>query len=103
MRAIARGDRMSARRTPARKAIMDTRREFLATLGVGLIGMHVARAEQSGQAAAPPPVRKVKTTTLFKSPEGYPNGIAATPEGVWIAEQRSDVAHLVDWNGKPLK
>jgi streptogramin lyase len=83
---------------------MNTRREFLTTVGVGLVGTRLAGAQQSaGQANAAPPVRTVKTTPLFKSPEGYPNGIAATPEGLWIAEQKSDVAHLVDWNGKPLK
>ena len=95
---------------------MDTRRQFLASLGVGLLGTRLvdARVLSGGQAAQPqggsdgrgasaPPVRKVKTTPLFKSPEGYPNAIAAAPEGLWIAEQKSDNAHLVDWNGKPLK
>jgi hypothetical protein len=48
-------------------------------------------------------VRKVKTTPLFKSPEGYPNGIAVAPEGLWICEQKTDHAVLVDWNGKLLK
>jgi hypothetical protein len=95
---------------------MDTRREFLASVGVGLLGTQLAaaRVPQPRQAAAgqgvggdrgnpPPPVRKVKTTALFKSPEGYPNAIAAAPEGLWIAEQKSDNAHLVDWQGKLLK
>jgi hypothetical protein len=45
----------------------------------------------------------VKTTTLFKSPEGYPNAIAVSPEGLWIAEQKSDNAVLVDWHGKLIK
>jgi hypothetical protein len=61
-----------------------------------------------------------KTTKLFKSPPGYPNGIAATPEGLWIAEQKlsgaqaaaydlpqpdslTEAAWLADWNGKLLK
>ena len=61
-----------------------------------------------------------KTTKLFKSPPGYPNGIAVTPEGLWIAEQKlsgaqaasyhlpepeslTESAWLVDWNGKLLK
>jgi len=61
-----------------------------------------------------------KTTKLFKSPPGYPNGIAVTPEGLWIAEQKmsgaqaaayllpepkslTEEAWLVDWNGKLLK
>jgi hypothetical protein len=95
---------------------MDTRREFLASLGLGLLGTQLIGAQTpprgqaaSGQGAAggqgdtTPPVRKVKTTPLFKSPEGYPNAIAVAPEGLWIAEQKTDNAHLVDWNGKPLK
>jgi hypothetical protein len=82
------------------------RRTFLGTLGSGLVGVRFA----CGQTAQGPdgstpriPVRKVKTTPLFKSPEGYPNAIAASPDGMWIAEQKSDNAHLVDWNGKVLK
>jgi hypothetical protein len=98
---------------------MDTRREFLTTLGAGVLGVGLANAQApaggrqgSGSAflgepsrTAPPPipVHKVKTTALFKSPEGYPNGIAAAPEGWWIGEQKSDNAVLVDWNGKLLK
>jgi hypothetical protein len=86
---------------------METRRAFLGSVGVGLLGTRLAGAQTppAGQAAAAPPVpvRKVKTTTLFKSPEGYPNAIASAPEGLWIAEQKSDNAHLVDLNGKVLK
>ena len=77
---------------------MDTRREFLASLGVGFLGTRLAGAQ-----APQPPARRVKTTPLFKSPEGYPNAIAVAPEGLWIAEQKSDNAHLVDWNGKLLE
>ena len=40
---------------------------------------------------------------LFRSPGGYPNGIAVAPEGLWICEQKSDNAVLVDWKGKLLK
>jgi len=66
------------------------------------------------------PSRMAKTTKLFKSPPGFPNGIAVAPEGLWIAEQKlsgaqaisyhvdepkdlSEKAWLVDWNGKVLK
>lgn len=56
------------------------------------------------------PVRIVRTTDLFLSPEGYPNAIAATAEGMWIGEQRtvegvgvSNDAYLVDWHGKVLR
>jgi hypothetical protein len=95
---------------------MDTRRAFLATLGAGWLGTSLANAQtpapQQGSAflrdrsrttQPPPPVRKIKTTALFKSPEGYPNGIAVAPEGLWICEQKSDNAVLVDWKGKLLK
>jgi hypothetical protein len=95
---------------------MDTRRAFLATLGAGWLGTSLANgqtpAPQQGSAflrdrsrttQPPPPVRKIKTTALFKSPEGYPNGIAVAPEGLWICEQKSDNAVLVDWKGKLLK
>ena len=97
---------------------MDTRREFLTTLGAGVLGTTLAKAQtpQGGGSALPgepapsgrsgqpaPPARKVKTTALFKSPEGYPNAIAVAPEGLWIAEQKSDNAVLVDWKGKLLK
>jgi len=81
------------------------RRAFLGTVGLGLLSSRVAIAQGQGSGAAAPkvPTRKAKTTPLFKSPEGYPNAITATADGLWIAEQRSDNAHLVDWNGKLLK
>ena len=60
------------------------------------------------------PHRKVTTRNLFKVPDGYPNGIATVPEGVWVAEQKAqgygrsgehvkEAAWLFDWNGKKLK
>ena len=96
---------------------MDTRRAFLATVGAGWLGTGLTSAqtpapsqqgsdflrERSRPAQPPPPVRKVRTTALFKSPEGYPNGIAVAPEGLWICEQKSDNAVLVDWKGTLLK
>ena len=92
---------------------MTTRRAFLGILGAGLAAAPRSLAQPPGQRGAAPagegrgqsevPVRKVKTTPLFKSPEGYPNAIAVAPDGLWIAEQKTDNAHLVDWNGKVLK
>src|SRR5712691_8448593 len=83
---------------------METRRrEFLATLGVGLLGRRLARAQTGGGGAPPITVRKAKTKTLFKSPQGFPNAIAATQDGLWIGEQKTDNACLVDWDGKLLK
>src|SRR5437588_9460831 len=76
-----------------------TKREFL-TAGIGT-GLALAKgtaafAQQSLAGArddgAPrnrkAPSRMAKTTKLFKAPDGYPNGIAVTPEGLWIAEQK---------------
>jgi hypothetical protein len=96
---------------------MDSRRRaFLgASLGVGLAGVRAAAAQQpsgqgsatarteSGRGGSGVPVRQGKLTKLFKSPEGYPNAIALSPQGWWIGEQKSDNAVLVDWNGKLLK
>jgi streptogramin lyase len=82
------------------------RRAFLGSLGAGLLAARGAGAQPAQTTAAgalPVPTRKVKTTPLFKSPEGYPNGIAVAPDGLWIAEQKTDNAHLVDWSGKVLK
>ena len=92
------------------------RRAFLETLGVGLMGTGLAQAQSAparqgsaflGERTRKPqaaiPVKKIKTVALFKSPEMYPNGIAVAPEGLWIAEQKSDNAVLTDWEGKLLK
>ena len=66
--------------------------------------------ERAGRSQGKVPHRTLKTTRLFKSPEGYPNALAATSEGLWIAEQRTDdgqgvsnSAYLVDWKGKVLR
>lgn len=92
------------------------RRDFLTT-GLGLAA---ARAlAQESVAPKTGPSRKAKTTKLFKCPAGFPNGVAVTPEGLWIAEQKlsgaaavqyhlpepkdlSEKAWLVDWSGKVL-
>ena len=47
--------------------------------------------------AAHIPIRKGKVKKLYKSPEGHPNALEATPEGLWVGEQISDVAYLLDW------
>lgn len=103
------------------------KREFLKTglglgLGLGLAGVAAAQRDPAAQdarirreragmtAGARLPNRKAKVTRLFRSPEGSPNGLVATPEGLWIAEQLTDDgqgtsnnAYLVDWNGKVLR
>ena len=89
------------------------RREFISVgIGLGAAGLALAQqgaGNQSKETAKgggdnpPLKTRKGKITQLFKSPEGYPNGIALAPNGWWIAEQRSDNAVLVDFDGKLLK
>lgn len=95
-----------------------TKREFLTGIGAGL-------ALSSAALAQAPAIKKgakrvAKTTKLFKSPGGFPNALAATPEGLWIGEQKlsgqqaasykltepkslEEMAWLVDWKGKLLK
>src|ERR1700688_4885003 len=104
-----------------------TKRKFLAaSAGAGLALLKAGSALAQETAATAPragakiPSRTAKTTKLFKSPPGMPNGIAVVPEGLWIAEQKesgalaatyhlpepkdlSEAAWLVDWNGKLLK
>ena len=93
---------------------MITKREFLAgSFGAGLGAAYA-------QASPPAKTRVAKTTKMFKSPAGFPNGLATTPEGLWIGEQKlsgaqaaayrmaepkslSEAAWLVDWQGKLLK
>lgn len=100
-----------------------TKREFLAaSIATGSLLTRSAAAALAPQAPRPsrPSARMAKTTKLFKSPQGFPNGLAATPEGLWIGEQKltgaqaaayklpepkslDESAWLVDWNGKLLK
>jgi len=98
-----------------------TRRELLAaSIGaeLALASGRVVYAQSGGGRKVP--ARTAKTTKLFKSPPGFPNGLAVTPEGLWIGEQKmsgaqavtyhlpepkslDEAAWLVDWNGKLLK
>ena len=71
---------------------MVKRRDFLALL--------------AGTALAAPqdaPSRPARFTRLFKSPEGAPNALETGSQGLWIGEQVSDRAFLVDWKGKVLQ
>ena len=90
-----------------------------------LLGAGRGHLAFAGKASVPAlrtglPSRKARTTKLFKSPPGHPNGIAVAPEGLWIGDQKlsgaqaaayhlpepkdlSESAWLVDWNGKLLK
>jgi hypothetical protein len=101
------------------------KRDFLSGLGLAA-GAGIAQAfaqdypKGKDLGAVPPqkrkqvPHRKVTTRNLFKVSDGYPNGIAVAPEGVWVAEQKAqgygrsgkrvkEAAWLFDWNGKKLK
>jgi streptogramin lyase len=50
------------------------------------------------------PTHKAKPVRLFKSPDGHPNALEATPEGLWVGEQVTDRAYLLDWKtGAVLK
>ena len=91
-----------------------TKREFLTASAAAGVTLAAAGA---GRAAK----RMAKTTKLFKSPGGFPNALAASPEGLWIGEQKltgaqaasyklpepktlTEDAWLVDWeSGKVLK
>jgi streptogramin lyase len=72
----------------------------------------VSAASRSAFAAAEPPsltslpTRKVaKPQIVFKSPGPQPNGLQATPDGLWIIDQADgSVASLVDYaDGKVLR
>jgi streptogramin lyase len=74
---------------------MITRRELIA----GMAAVPAFSAKDVKDA----PKRKAKVVKLFKSPDGHPNALETTREGLWIGEQTSDRAHLVDWKGKVLQ
>ncbi len=87
---------------------MMTRRSLLFGLAAGgtVLGSRVsaaaARTFVGGEHQYPIRMRK-KIEILYKSPEGHPNALDATPEGLWVGEQVSDRAHLLDWEtGKSL-
>src|ERR1700676_276136 len=50
------------------------------------------------------PTHKGQPVRLFRSPDGHPNALEATPEGLWVGEQVTDIAYLLDWKtGEVLK
>ena len=79
------------------------RREFLGVAAAAIPAARMAVAQDRRGAQPDVPVRKPKAVVkLFKSPDGYPNGLENTAEGLWIAEEVSERAYLVDWTGKVL-
>lgn len=83
------------RATPPTAAAAMNRRQFLGALA--------AAGAPSRATPAQAPERRVKVVKLFKSPDGHPNGLEAGPEGLWIGEQITDRAHLVDLSGRVLR
>ena len=71
------------------------RRNFLALSFASVVG--------SARAAKEAPSKAAKVVKLFKSPDGHPNALETCDEGLWIGEQTTDRAHLVDWNGKLIR
>jgi len=101
-----------------------TKREFLTSgirIGTGLVLAGGGAAPAQRPAARSGARRMAKTTKLFKAPEGHPNALAATPEGLWVGEQKlsgaaaaayklpepkdlTEHAWMLDWKtGKVLK
>lgn len=81
------------------------RRQFLGALGAGVLAppLMLSARQAEGPRRTPPPIRKAKSTKLFKSPDGFPNALEAVPEGLWIGDQVNDRATLVDLSGKVLR
>src|SRR5690242_9464299 len=88
-----------------------TKREFLTrsiATGLALAKGRTAFAQQASAATLKDdsssgghrraPSRMAKTTKLFKSPSGFPNAIAVTPEGLWIGEQKMSGAQAVSYH-----
>lgn len=50
------------------------------------------------------PIRKPRVEPLWRSPDAYPNALEATDDGLWVGEQITNVAYLLDWEtGKVLR
>jgi hypothetical protein len=69
-----------------------TRRAILAALAGGVLGAKVRT------------IHPARVEPLWESPDGHPNALEATEEGLWVGEQVTDMAYLLDWkSGKVLK
>ncbi len=54
--------------------------------------------------ASEPHVRIAKVKKLYRSPDLHPNALESTKEGIWVGEQTTDCAYLLDWKtGKVLR
>src|SRR5215471_14928651 len=73
-------------------------RQISRRLFAGSLAAAALAADKAGTTHQGKPVR------LFKSPDGHPNALEATPEGLWVGEQVTDRAYLLDWKtGAVLK
>jgi hypothetical protein len=113
---------------------MHSKREFLSGLGLALAAAsapafaqgakknaaNAAAAEAEGGGGKKLPNRMAKTTKLFKAPGLWPNAMASSPQGLWVAQQHltegeakgvnvawptkgKEQVWLLDMNGKLLK
>ena len=86
---------------------MHSKREFLTGAGLVLAAAAAspafaqsakkpaADAAEEGRGRKPLPNRKAKTTKLFKAPGPWPNALASSPQGLWVAQQ-----HLTEGEAK---
>lgn len=79
---------------------MTTRRSFLSLIALGSPVVAAARPNLSAV-----PARKVGAVAkVFDTPGPKPNGLQATPEGLWIMDQGDNHAYLVDYDsGRVLR
>jgi len=111
---------------------MHNKRDFLTGVGLVLAAASAPAFAQGAKKAAAAaaaeegggrrklPTRKAKTTKLFKTPGPWPNALASSPEGLWVAQQHltegeakgvnvpwptkgKEQVWLMDMNGKVLK
>lgn len=62
-----------------------------------MLGALTAAAITSAREQNYPLRRRRSVEKIWQSPEGNPNGLEATAEGLWVGEQITDRAHLLDW------
>src|ERR1700690_2193709 len=110
---------------------MHSKREFLTGAGLMLAAAAAspafaqnakkpaADAAEEAPGRKPLPTRMAKTTKLFKAPGLWPNALATSPQGLWVAQQHltageakgvnmavvpgKEQVWLMDMNGKVLK
>lgn len=79
------------------------RRKWLQIAGVGLPASISTRAAGVAAATFPTTVAS-RVERLFKTPGPQPNGLQATPEGLWILDQNTNHASLVSYSdGKVIR